>query len=169
MHMQNASHFIGHVIKSVVHTSAVLCALMVIYIGATHEAKAELRICNTTTSRIGVSLGYRDPQGWVTEGWWNIAPKACETMLKGTLAARYYYLHAVDYDKGGEWGGKDFLCTRDREFTIRGADNCFSRGFDRVGFFEVDTGEQPGWTVQLTGPRAERAPSMPLTTTLPRQ
>ena len=67
------------------------------------------------------------------------------------LVARFYYVYAVDYDRGGEWSGKAFMCTRDKEFTIRGTDDCLARGYDRTGFFEVDTGEQPSWTVQLTG------------------
>ncbi|MBN9468397.1 MAG: DUF1036 domain-containing protein [Bosea sp.] len=113
-------------------------------------ALADLRMCNTTGSRVGVAIGYRDAQGWVTEGWWNIAPRACETLLRGTLAARFYYVHAVDYDKGGEWTGKSIMCTRNKEFTIRGIEDCLSRGYDRSGFFEVDTGEQKGWTIQLT-------------------
>lgn len=113
-------------------------------------ALADLRMCNTTGSRVGVSLGYRDAQGWVTEGWWNLAPRACETLLRGTLAARFYYVHAVDYDKGGEWTGKSVMCTRNKEFTIRGIEDCLARGYERSGFFEVDTGEQKGWTIQLT-------------------
>ena len=71
-------------------------------------------------------------------------------MLKGPLAARYYYVYAVDYDQGGEWSGKSFMCTRDKEFTIRGFEDCLARGYDRTGFFEIDTGEQRSWTVQLT-------------------
>jgi uncharacterized membrane protein len=27
-----------------------------------------------------------------------------------------------------------------------------TRGYERSGFFEVDTGEQKSWTVQLTAP-----------------
>lgn len=115
-------------------------------------AQADLRLCNMTTSRIGVALGYRDAQGWITEGWWNLSANGCETLLKGDLAARFYYIHAVDYDRGGEWSGKSFLCTRDREFTIRGAENCLARGFDRTGFFEIDSGEQKNWTIQLLDP-----------------
>ena len=46
--------------------------------------------------------------------------------------------------------GKAFMCTRDKEFTIRGIEDCLARGYDRTGFFEVDTGEQRSWTVQLT-------------------
>ncbi|OYW67002.1 MAG: hypothetical protein B7Z40_09120 [Bosea sp. 12-68-7] len=113
-------------------------------------ALADLRMCNTTGSRVGVAIGYRDAQGWTTEGWWNIAPRACETLLRGTLAARFYYVHAVDYDRGGEWTGKSVMCTRNKEFTIRGIEDCLARGYERAGFFEVDTGEQKSWTIQLT-------------------
>lgn len=116
-------------------------------------AHAELRMCNTTSSRVGVALGYQDAQGWVTEGWWNITPKSCETLLRGALAARFYYIHALDYDRGGEWTGTSFMCTRDREFTIRGVENCLARGYDRSAFYEVDTGNQKSWTIQLTDNR----------------
>ena len=54
------------------------------------------------------------------------------------------------------------MCTRDKEFTIRGTEDCLARGFDRTGFFEVDTGEQRSWTVQLTE-TAEQPPQRPLT------
>jgi uncharacterized membrane protein len=121
-------------------------------------ALADLRICNTTASRIGVAVGYRDPQGWVTEGWFNLKPNACEAVLKGDLNFKYYYLHAVDYDRGGEWGGRSFMCTREREFTVRGFENCLARGFDRTGFLEIDTGEQKHWTVQLTDANRQTGP-----------
>jgi len=113
-------------------------------------ARADLRLCNMTSSRVGIALGYRDADGWVTEGWWNLTARGCETLLKGQLAGRFYYVYAVDYDRGGEWSGRSFMCTREREFTIRGTEDCLARGFDRSGFFEVDTGEQKSWTIQLT-------------------
>jgi uncharacterized membrane protein len=117
---------------------------------AASPAAADLRVCNNTSSRVGVALGYRDGQGWITEGWWNLGPRVCETILRGQLAARFYYIHAVDYDKGGEWTGRSVMCVRNREFTIRGNEECLPRGYERAGFFEVDTGEQRSWTVQLT-------------------
>jgi uncharacterized membrane protein len=115
-------------------------------------AAAELKLCNTTSSRIGVAIGYKDEQGWVSEGWWNVASQTCEVLLKGTLVARYYYIHALDYDRGGEWGGKAFMCTGDKAFTIRGVQDCPTRGFKRSGFFEVDTNEEKDWTVRLADP-----------------
>jgi uncharacterized membrane protein len=130
---------------------ALFLALPLALLGAA-PARADLRMCNMTGSRIGIALGYRDSGGWVPEGWWNLSAKGCETLLKGALAARYYYVFAVDYDRGGEWSGRSLMCTRDREFTIRGVEDCLARGYDRNGFFEVDTGEQKSWTIQLTDP-----------------
>jgi uncharacterized membrane protein len=113
-------------------------------------AQADFRLCNNTASRVGIAVGYRDKEGWLTEGWWNVSPKSCEVVLRGPLAARYYYVYAIDYDQGGEWSGKSFMCTRGKEFTIRGFENCLARGYDRTGFFEIDSGEQKSWTVQLS-------------------
>jgi uncharacterized membrane protein len=115
-------------------------------------AYADLKLCNATSSRIGVAIGYQDPKGWATEGWWNIASQTCETLLKGRLGSRFYYIHAVDYDRGGEWGGKNMMCTADKAFTIRGAEECPRRGFKPTGFFEVDTKDSRDWTIRLTDP-----------------
>jgi uncharacterized membrane protein len=117
---------------------------------AVTPAAADFRVCNYTKSRVGIAVGYKDGEGWATEGWWNIAAGNCEALLRGALAARFYYIYAVDYDRGGEWSGQAFMCTRDKEFTIRGINDCLARGYDRTGFFEVDTGEQQAWTVHLT-------------------
>jgi uncharacterized membrane protein len=128
-------------------------------------ASADFRLCNNTSSRVGIALGYKDAEGWTTEGWWNISSRSCETLLRGTLVARYYYIYAIDYDRGGEWSGQAFMCSRDKEFTIRGTEDCLARGYDRTGYFEVDTGEQRAWTVQLTDaneqPAQQRVPGMP--------
>ncbi|SFM81300.1 MULTISPECIES: DUF1036 domain-containing protein [unclassified Bradyrhizobium] len=128
-------------------------------------ASADFRLCNNTSSRVGIALGYKDAEGWTTEGWWNISSRSCETLLRGTLVARYYYIYAIDYDRGGEWSGQAFMCSRDKEFTIRGTEDCLARGYDRTGYFEVDTGEQRAWTVQLTDaneqPAQQRVPGLP--------
>jgi uncharacterized membrane protein len=131
--------------------------------GAAH---ADLKLCNKTESRVGVALGYKDKDGWASEGWWNIGPFSsntpnsnnCEVLLKGPLIARYYYIYAVDYDKGGSWGGKAMMCTRDKIFTIRGIETCQERGFKRTGFFEVDTGEETDWTISLSGEKTTSGP-----------
>ncbi len=134
-----------------------IAAGALLLLGATSApARADFKMCNQTESRVGVALGYKDKDGWATEGWWTIppaseAPKNCLTLLKGALIARYYYVFAVDYDKGGSWGGKAMMCTRDKVFTIRGIEDCAGRGYTKTGFFEVDTNEETDWTVSLSG------------------
>jgi len=136
---------------------AVIAAPLLLAFSA-QPASADFRLCNNTGSRVGVALGYKNAEGWTTEGWWNVPARTCETLLRGALVARYYYIYAVDYDRGGEWSGHAYMCSREKEFTIRGTGNCLARGFDRTGFFEVDTSEQRSWTVQLTD-TAEQKPS----------
>jgi uncharacterized membrane protein len=143
--------------RCITGTVALAAALLA---ASAHPALADFRLCNNTGSRVGVSLGYKDAEGWTTEGWWNVSARSCETLLRGALVARYYYIYAVDYDRGGEWSGHAFMCSREKEFTIRGTENCLARGYDRTGFFEVDTSEQRSWTVQLTD-SAEQKPERP--------
>ncbi|GAB5510279.1 MAG: hypothetical protein Rhims3KO_16800 [Hyphomicrobiales bacterium] len=108
------------------------------------------RVCNETSSTIGVALGYDARQGWISEGWWNLPSETCETLRSGNLVSRFYYVYAIDYDRGGEWKGRHYMCTHARIFTIRGFEDCAQRGLETTGFFEVDTAGQSSWTVQLT-------------------
>src|ERR1700759_2365264 len=73
------------------------------------SARADFRLCNNTSSRVGIALGYKDAEGWTTEGWWNVSSRSCETLLKGTLVARFYYIYALDYDRGGECAEQAFM------------------------------------------------------------
>src|SRR5678815_5161640 len=133
------------------------------FIGGTDPAAADFRLCNNTGSRVGIAIGYKDSEGWTTEGWWNLSARSCETLVKGQLVARFYYVYGVDYDRGGEWSGKACMCTRDKEFTIKGIEDCLARGYDRTGFFEVDTSEQRSWTVQLTESTDQPSGQLPRT------
>ena len=127
-------------------------AFATLALAAPTMARADFRLCNNTASRVSISLSYTDGQAWVTEGWWNLKANVCETLLRGPLAAQFYYVYGMD-ESGGEWKGKAFMCTRDREFKVDGRQDCFVRGYDRTGFFEVDTGKDAkNWTVQLTDP-----------------
>lgn len=127
-----------------------VCALYPLFISAAH---ADLRVCNKTPSRVGIAVGYKADRDWTTEGWWTVDAESCATILSGRLRGRFYYMYAVDYDQGGEWGGTSaYLCTQEKEFTIQGTSNCIARGYQRTGFYEVDTGRQESWTIQLTEP-----------------
>ncbi len=127
--------------------AAVLCL-----VAGAHSAAADFKLCNGTSSRIGVALGFEDQSGWATEGWWNIPARGCETLLRGQPPSKFVYVYAVDYDRGGEWTGGNFMCTGDKSFRIQGSVDCEKRGHRRSGFMEVDTGGAKDWTVQFNDP-----------------
>jgi uncharacterized membrane protein len=131
---------------------------VLLFVPFASSAQADLRLCNNTVNRVSVAIAYTDGAAWVSEGWWNLKSKGCEVLVRGPLSAEFYYVYAMD-ERGAEWKGKAFMCTRDREFRITGRDDCFVRGFDRTGFFEIDTGKDArSWTVQLTDPNAPGRP-----------
>lgn len=113
-------------------------------------ARADFRICNDTTSLVGVALGYRESGDWISEGWFQIQAESCSSLIEGDLSSRFYYVYAEDADRGGQWRGDIFLCTSEREFKIEGVEDCFKRGFVKSGFFEIDTGNRANWMVRLT-------------------
>ena len=132
-------------------TAALLCTALPVL--AASSAHAEFRVCNKTASKVGIALGYKSQKSWKTEGWWTVDADSCATLLPGRLSGRYYYMYAVDYEQGGEWSGSSaYLCTQEKEFTIEGTNDCVARGYQRTGFYEVDTGSQENWTIQLTEP-----------------
>jgi uncharacterized membrane protein len=146
--------------------AALVCVVGALSMLGAAAARADLQLCNGTANRVGIAIGYKDNEGnWATEGWWNLPPHGCESLLKGTLAARFYYVYAIDYDNGGEWAGQAFMCTREKEFKISGIEDCLARGFDRTGFYEIDTGEQRSWTIQLTDP--SQPPARPNSPAIP--
>jgi uncharacterized membrane protein len=113
-------------------------------------AKADLRVCNEGSNLVSVALGYRAERGWMSEGWWQAPPGECRVLYQGDLERRFYYLFAADDIGGGAWDGTVFMCTRDESFTIFGVEDCLARGYERTGFFEVDTQNRTDWTLQLT-------------------
>ncbi len=114
------------------------------------EASAEFRVCNATQTAVGVAIGYRAKEGWISEGWWQIPPTTCSTLIEGQLQSRYYYLYAEDAARGGRWSGDVKMCVADNEFKIVGVQDCYARGYQQFGFKEYDTGRQGSWMVQLT-------------------
>ena len=123
-------------------------------LAATLPARADLRVCNQTANPISIALGYRAERGWQSEGWWVAGPAQCATVYRGELNARFFYLYAADDIGGGAWDGSVFMCTRDDSFTIFSVEDCLARGYERTGFFEVDTQNKSDWTLQLTDPMA---------------
>jgi uncharacterized membrane protein len=118
----------------------------------TAPARADLRVCNQSSNTVSIALGYRADRGWQSEGWW-VAPSGdCAIVVQGELNSRFYYLYIADDIGGGAWDGDNFMCTRDESFTIFDTGDCLARGYERTGFFEVDTQNKSDWTLQLKDP-----------------
>ncbi len=128
---------------------ALALGAVILVLLAPPQARADLRLCNRTGMEVGVAIGYNSKSGWISEGWWNLKAEACETLISGALDSRYYYVYAAARDYSAEWTGAAQLCTSRTKFSIKGTEDCLVRGYDRHGFFEIDTGEQTTWTVQL--------------------
>lgn len=127
---------------------ALLCGAFV----SISPAYADLRVCNQTANPVSIALGYRAERGWQSEGWWVAPPTQCAIVYQGNLNSRFFYLYVADDIGGGAWDGSVFMCTRDESFTIFGVEDCLARGYERTGFFEVDTQNRTDWTLQLTDP-----------------
>lgn len=137
-------------LPSLVRPSLVLTLLVLPLLLVATPARADLRVCNQTRNPINIALGYRAQSGWQSEGWWLAGSNECASVFLGDLNSRFYYLFAADDVGGGAWDGNVFMCTRDDAFTISGVEDCLARGYERTGFFEVDTKSRTDWTVQLT-------------------
>jgi uncharacterized membrane protein len=113
-------------------------------------AQAGLNVCNKGARDVKVAVGLFNGTRWTSQGWWQVAPKKCSALIPGKLVARYYYMYASDGAVGSWDGGKSFCVGTDAQFSIVGRGGCAARGFDRRGFFEIDTGNRLDYTQILS-------------------
>jgi uncharacterized membrane protein len=116
---------------------------------AAGPAAADMKVCNKTSKPAKVALGRFDGKQWTSQGWWTIAAKDCAKLISGPLDARFYYLYGTDGASGTWDGGNGFCTTASDKFSIAGRGSCAQHGYDRKGFFEVDTGNNLSWTQAL--------------------
>ncbi len=126
-------------------TAFSLCVLL----GA-GPAEAGLSVCNKAARPVKVALGRFNGTRWMSEGWWHVDGRKCAELVGGSLPARFYYLYATDGQAGIWGGGKSFCTGAEDKFSIVGRGGCAERGFDRRGFFEIDTGSRLSFTQTLS-------------------
>ena len=119
-------------------------------ITATGPAGAALSVCNTGARVVKVAVGRFGGTRWISEGWWHVPGKKCAELVPGKLVARYYYMYATDGAVGTWDGAKSFCTSATDKFSIVGRGGCTERGFDRRGFFEIDTGNRLDFTQKLS-------------------
>ncbi len=123
--------------------------VLLVFCLAAAPAAAGFKVCNRTPHEAKVAIGFYDGTAWSSRGWWTVAPKACTVLLPKPLDGRYYYLYATD--NAGSWDGKTGFCVATTDmFSIRGRGECEAHGFDRKGFFEIDTRAAQDYTQTLS-------------------
>ncbi len=132
------------------------------FIGFAGSAQAALQFCNETRDVQSIAIGYKGPVDWMSEGWWNIDPGDCATVIGGDLQKQFYYYRAEV--NAGDFAGENYMfCTTPDEFEIVGDTNCQARGYDSESFREIDTGDSAtDFTFTLvdgeSAPRSEDGP-----------
>ena len=116
-------------------------------------AHADLKLCNGTSSRIGVAIGYQDKTGWATEGWWNLAGAELRDAAARARRRAATSTSTPSTTTAAANGPAPASCApADKSFSIRDTADCEKRGHRRTGFMEVDTGGNRDWTVQFNDP-----------------
>ena len=118
------------------------------------SAQAGLEVCNESGQLQSVAIGFKGDTDWTSEGWWNIEPGSCATLVPGDLTKRYYYYFTET--AGRPFDSQNFeFCTTAEIFTIVGDTDCETRGFVTENFREIDTGETAtAFTLTLAKPEA---------------
>jgi uncharacterized membrane protein len=128
---------------------------------APSQARADFIVCNDSFDVLNLALA-RDPgTGFVSEGWWSIAPGRCAALLRGTIDSRYIYLYAIDVFNQPVLDGSITFCVEAQGFRIPGRQDCWERGHIAAGFVEIDTGLAEQWITFLNSEGMISAPQDP--------
>jgi uncharacterized membrane protein len=152
---------------------------LLMLLGTGTNAFADFRICNRSLVYVDVSFGWNDPRsGWTSQGWWNLPVGSCQTVWKGNLTNKVYYLYAKG--EGRYWGASDTntggaFCTRsmvkyiahNRDYeSAKGVINCEAAGFQTIRFRRIDTGGTD-YTYNLTSRSDDPLQKPVITSTTP--
>ena len=116
-------------------------------------ARAGFSVCNDSFDVLNLAVAYDPGAGFVSEGWWTIAPNRCVAVIRDRILSRYVYVFATDVFNQPLVDGGAAFCVDDGRFRIPGAGECWTRGHVGAAFAEVDIGEAEHWTliVNTTG------------------
>ncbi|MEM1387951.1 MAG: DUF1036 domain-containing protein [Pseudomonadota bacterium] len=102
-----------------------------------------IEVCNEGSVLQSVAFGYEGPDGWTSEGWWNVDPGECVVPALDGVNRRYLYYTAIG--EGIEMTGEGYyFCSSNKAFVVTGDSDCEARGYERSLFKEVDTGGTSG-------------------------
>ena len=112
-------------------------------------AHADFSVCNDSFDVLNFAVAHDPGDGFLSEGWWTIAPNRCVVILREPLSNRYLYIFATDVFNQALLEGSATFCIDDDRFRILGSEDCWLRGHIAADFAEVDIGDAEAWTVIL--------------------
>jgi uncharacterized membrane protein len=138
-------------------------------------SRADVEVCNDTGAPLHVAMGYLLARGgWTSLGWYTVGGSSCQTVYRGRLHNRYFYLYAMN-DSDGEWGAPEdqdggFFCVQTgRRFELRlgrqGSNNvpdCERQGQLTKQFKLFDSQGADNFRAELTGLPTTAQPTSPL-------
>ncbi|MCP4655504.1 MAG: DUF1036 domain-containing protein [bacterium] len=112
-------------------------------------ADASLEVCNEAERKIWIAVAYMARDGWTSEGWWGVDSGECDRVLMGDSEGKYYYVYAEREDHLRLRGKHTFCVHRPDQFTIKGVEDCITRGHEEERFVEIDTSSEVHWTGRM--------------------
>lgn len=103
-------------------------AALLLLAATSSPAFAKIQLCNEFRYPIHFALAYETADGWVSEGWIDVAPDKCVSDTKhAELTSLYFYAESDPYDKDGKkvsrfWGKGRSFSIKDGPFTFQRAD-----------------------------------------------
>lgn len=119
------------------------------------SANASFTVCNQMLDIANIAIGEGVDDAIETRGWWTVAPNRCADIIPDKLKTRYIYVYAIDVRGEILLEGSAKFCTLPRQFRIKGALDCWKRGYTTGRFQEVDTRDAQSWTLFLREQRSE--------------
>tara|TARA_R110000868_G_scaffold313316_2_gene574297 strand:- start:7668 stop:8798 length:1131 start_codon:yes stop_codon:yes gene_type:complete len=94
---------------------------------------------------------------WLTQGWTQVLPGECASVLPGPVSKGDYYVFArsIDAHQGPTkyFAGSARFCTLPEDFSLEGRENCALRGYDSHDFIRVSVKAGADWTTTFGEPR----------------
>lgn len=120
-------------------------------------ASADYKLCNATSYVLEGAVGVRADADWRSQGWVQVLPGNCASVLAGPVQTGDYFVFArsIDAHQGATkyFSGSERFCTIPKDFTIAGRENCALRGYESSDFIRVAVKAGEDWTTTFGEPR----------------
>lgn len=118
-----------------------------------------LTYCNDTEWTIFAAVGISSEGTTRAEGWFELAPGACNRAIRDALDGDKLHVFAQAHDGNGfpvihngtplQWGGDTELCTKATRFETSNHENCRAQGLNVNGFTSEEIGERTGRIIRF--------------------